>query len=106
MKHKIVQYLLTSMMLVLVTCVTVPEVPLFWQPCPGEVSYQIYRSDNEVGPFVQVGETMETNYVDILPGEGTYHYELTAMDVCGNKSDPSSRKEVKFDNTAPPVVQW
>ena len=49
-------------------------VSLTWDPADGAGSYDVYRSDSELGPYTLLGNTYRTYYVDTALSANTTHY--------------------------------
>lgn len=77
-------------------------VQLNWSAvsAPDLAGYLILRSGNPVQPGLVTG----TQFLDPLTAEGTYTYQVIAVDKAGNRSQPSAGKTVHVDWTPPEVA--
>ncbi|MCH3963530.1 MAG: fibronectin type III domain-containing protein [Clostridium sp.] len=67
------------------------SIGLSWDNVSGADSYNIYRSDSEVGEYVKVGSTSGTNYENIgLESGKTYYYKVTAVNGAGESEKSAS----------------
>lgn len=64
-------------------------------------SYEIYfyadGSDDEDGEIIRVEDGSRTNYTVEVPGPGTYHFAMVAVDTNGLPSDTSNHVSVTVD---------
>lgn len=74
-------------------------------PLPPDFShYNIYRSDNEIGPFVLIGTSPTATFIDPTATVGnTYCYYVTTVDIYNNESDPSGVSCVFFSSVSAPI---
>ncbi|MBE0500904.1 MAG: discoidin domain-containing protein, partial [Desulfuromonadales bacterium] len=75
------------------------NVVLNWVPAGGEsaIGYNIYRQN------IRLNTALVTSTERIIPGlsEGTYSFDVRALDSAGNESSPSNTEIVRIDRTAP-----
>lgn len=64
--------------------------------CVPAVAYKIYRSVVSGGPYNYIGQSSSLSAIDILPGEGTYYYKVSACDAVGNESPLSAEVSVTY----------
>ena len=65
-----------------------------------EETYDIYRSNKDLGMFSKVGSTRTTTWRDTGVSEGyEYAYYVTAVDSAGNEGDKSNTATVKVPGT-------
>ncbi|MBI2787153.1 MAG: hypothetical protein HYX59_00595, partial [Elusimicrobia bacterium] len=83
-------------------------VAIAWQHAPGEVpvSYSLYRATEPISSLAGLLPVATTSAVNLLdtpsPTLGDVHYyALTAKDIQGNVSAPSSSVQTLFDHTPP-----
>ena len=65
------------------------RIELHWQPNPEPdiVYYKVYKSLFEIGPYLSIAKTKETNYVDLIKEDGVKrYYKVTAVDKDGLES--------------------
>ena len=90
-------------------------VPLSWSEHPEEdvVRYDLYRADNEMGPFELLDSVTgreNTSYLDggsdpgTLPDEQAYYYCIRAINAVGAESDDSEVAKA-ITRPLPPVVE-
>ncbi len=70
---------------------------LDWTAVPTATAYGVYRDR------ARIATVPDLSYTDATVGEGTYGYTITAIDLAGNESVPSSAMTVVYDATAPGV---
>ena len=69
------------------------SVTLHWLPATVATSYNVYRGTVSGGPYVNIGTTATTTYVDnALPGSGVFYYVVTSV---GNHSESGFSQEIK-----------
>ncbi len=65
--------------------------------------YEVYLVPAS-GPLVDIGGTTATSFVDAaITTEGTYAFQVVAVDNAGNVSPPTAVRPVQYDVTAPSV---
>ena len=81
----------------------VEQVELSWQPSSDAISYDVYRSTSNGGPYAIVTNVGTTNYDDIqLIGNGaTYYYVVTAVNSLAGESDYSAQVRAATTVTLP-----
>jgi len=82
---------------------TEARVTLSWPATAGAASYAIARATSSVGPFLAIGSSNNTGYVDAPPADGhTYFYTVTAVntDGSGDASTPVSATVQLFAPTS------
>jgi len=71
------------------------EVKLTWDPVPGVVGYNVYRSAQPGGEYERINPAPlpQPRYVDtdVEPGK-TYFYRVTAVNAVGIESDYSEER--------------
>lgn len=74
------------------------KVYLNWNPVPGAVAYNIYRSTTSGANYEVVGNTQASSHADNLNLEQgvTYYYVLTAMNVDFEETPYSEEQSIKF----------
>lgn len=66
--------------------------------------YLIYRSVGDINAFTLIGETRQTEFVDVfLSYEIVYFYYITAIDFADNESDPTGVIDVRPINISSPA---
>jgi hypothetical protein len=78
--------------------VTNEDPSLSWTASPDAVKYYVYRDGIKL-----TDEPTGTSYVDLNREDGSYVYELLAVNEFGDESDPSNSVTVEVDKTAPVV---
>ncbi len=65
------------------------QIVLKWDKDPSAISYQIFRSDSENGPFIHWDSTKSTVYIDrhVQPGTACYYY---IQAFCAEGTSPAS----------------
>lgn len=74
------------------------KILLNWDPVPGAVAYNIYRSTNPGGDYEVVGNSQASSHADKsnLEEGKTYYYVLTAMNADFEETDHSEEMSIKF----------
>jgi flagellar hook assembly protein FlgD len=84
--------------------VTGADVNLTWTAVSETgVSYNIYRWNSETKSVVNSVPVKTASFVDLSLPDGTYQYEITALDVAGNESKASGQATAKI--YAPIIIQ-
>lgn len=83
-------------------------VALSWTAVPGATNYTVYRHDEPVtvltvGEASVVNQTTGISCIDVVPGDGTYHYAVVATNASGN-SAPSNSPSIDVDTTPPAIT--
>ncbi len=77
-------------------------VTIVWAPV-NEVNldhYNVWQADNAVGPYTEIGETTDNQFVATeLTNGDTYYFAVSSVDIYGNESDLSY--ETIFDTPRP-----
>lgn len=71
---------------------------LNWDPVPGAVAYNIWRSETEGGPYEVVGTSQGSRHVekDGLVKGNTYYYVLSAMNQEFDETPQSEERSIKY----------
>lgn len=74
------------------------KVYLNWNPVPGAVAYNVYRSTTPGGNYEVVGNTQASSHADNqnLEQGATYYYVLTAMNADFEETPYSNEQSIKF----------
>ncbi len=99
--------LVLAVVLIMASTVQASTVNLEWKPSPAAdvAGYKLYRADAACSiatTFKAVKTIQATFWGDVVTQRGTYCYRVTAYDVAGNESVPSSTVEVKILLDDPP----
>ena len=101
--------------LTLVTCAVVfaqtveapTDVMLSWNASEAEdlKSYRVWRSTAGSPEFKLIGDTTSIKFIDTtVDAATTYTYRVTALDLVGNESEPSSNTEFVFNDVEKPAI--
>ncbi len=81
----------------------VERVTLNWLAASNAADYDIGRSTSSGGPYVTVGSTSGTNYIDAdLPGRTTYYYVVTTENIGGQGENSVQVSATPAANVPPP----
>lgn len=71
------------------------SVSLQWKASPGAQFYNVYRATHSGGPYVKLGTTTTSSYVDYpVRGGAVYYYVVSAVNQGGESKQSSEIKAV------------
>lgn len=77
-------------------------IQLQWNPVDADdlAGYLVLRAGSEL----QSAPVTDVSLLDGITSEGTFSYQVVAVDVAGNRSEPSAAKTIRVDWTPPQVA--
>ncbi len=73
------------------------QVTLSWLPSPFATSYTVKRATSPRGPFLPIGTTTSSSYVDDARGGGSFYYAVSGSNQYGESSDSLAATPVLSD---------